>query len=350
MTTVIPAAPAVAPAVAAGTSGTVGQTTISVTDMIEHATRRCGVLPSTLSGEQQLAARQSLFMLCADLANRGLSLWCVGKQVLGMNANQSVINMPVGTVDLVNALYRTKTDLTGSAISGTGWQGLDVGSDQQVTNTAVQFTGDATVSLVLESSADLGMWAVQARTFPESQAVSAGQWLSFDADNSQPERYWRIRNTAGAMPAISILRFSNNPYEINMGTLNRDDFTAFPNKTFTQVGARTPVYWFDKQIIPRIWVWPASGDNSGQIVAWTHRQFQDVGAFSNNLEVPDRWKESIIWTLACRVAVELPKGVLPDGRIEYLEAKSAEHLTRAENGESDGSSFRLLPNIRGYTR
>lgn len=332
------------------TSGTVGTTVITVTDILEHAARRCAVLPSSLSGEQQLAARQSLYILCADLANRGLSLWCVAKQVLGLSANQEIVNLPVGTINLLDALYRTQTNLTGSTISGSGWSGLDLGTAAAVQNVAVRFTAQATVSLVLESSPDAVTWTQRAAAFPASQTVAAYAWASFDADNAQAYRYWRLRNTAGVMPTIDTITFSNSPYEINMGMLNRDDYTSFPNKSFTQAGARTPVYWFDKQINPRIWVWPASGDDTGQIVAWTHRQIQDVGAFSNTLEVPDRWLESIIWTLGCRIAVELPRGLLPDGRLEYLEQKSAEHLARAEDGESDGLPIRMLPNIRGYTR
>ena len=37
----------------ADTSGTVGQTIIDVTSMIEHAVRRCGVMASVITAEQQ---------------------------------------------------------------------------------------------------------------------------------------------------------------------------------------------------------------------------------------------------------------------------------------------------------
>lgn len=334
------------------TSGTVGQTVITVTDIIEHAARRCGVLPSTLSGETQLSARQSLYILTTDLANRGLSLWCVAKQVLGMNANQTIFNLPVGTVDCLDVLYRTKTDLTGQSISGTGWEGIDLGAGntERAYNVAVQFSAQATISPVLESSSDGVTWTQWAQSFPATQTVSANTWLSFDADNAQPAQYWRLRNTAGALPTTSDLVFSKDPYEINMAALNRDDYAMFPNKTFTEQGSRSLQYWFDKQIQPRLWIWPESPGSDDQIVVWTHRQIEDVGSFTDTLEVPARWLESIIFTLACRLAIELPKGMLPDGRLEYLEAKSAEHLLRAEDGESDGSPIRLVPQISGYTR
>ena len=135
-----------------------------------------------------------------------------------------------------------------------------------------------------------------------------------------------------------------------MAKLSNDDYVALPNKTFSvPVGSKSLQFWFDKQTAPRIWIWPASQGSVDQIVVWGQKHIQDVGALTNTLDVPQRWLESIILLLACRCAVELPTGELPPGRLEYLEAKSAEHLAQAEDGESDGAPIRLSPNIQGYT-
>ena len=64
------------------TSQTVGRTSVSVTSLVEHAFRRCGKLASTISGELQMSAKENLFFLLTDLANRGLSLFCQKKTVL----------------------------------------------------------------------------------------------------------------------------------------------------------------------------------------------------------------------------------------------------------------------------
>ena len=163
-------------------------------------------------------------------------------------------------------------------------------------------------------------------------------------------RYWRVRDTSGTLPTVGTLTFSTAPYEIPMAKLSNDDYAALPNKTFSvPSGSKSLQFWFDKQISPRLWIWPASQDSTDQIVVWSQRQIQDVGALTNTLDVPQRWLESIILLLACRCAVELPAGELPQGRLEYLEAKSAEHLAQAEDGESDGAPIRLSPNIAGYT-
>lgn len=333
------------------TSGTIGATVISATTIIEHAYRRCGKLASTISSELQLSARENLYFLLSDLANRGLSLWCLQKQVLGVNANQIQIPLQVGTVDVYTALYRTQTALTGSNISGAGWQGIDlgIGSEAAVYNAAITFTAATTPTLVLESSSDSVTWTNQSN-FPSGVSVAANTWICADAENSQAFQYWRVRDTSGTLPTVGELAFSYLPYEVNMSKLSNDDYAALPNKTFSvPVGSKSLQYWFDKQINPRLWIWPASQGDTDQIVVWAQKHIQDVGALTNTLDVPQRWLESIILLLACRCAVELPSGELPAGRLEYLEAKSAEHLAQAEDSESDGSPIRLTPNIGGYS-
>ena len=333
-------------------SGTVGQTTIDVTTVIEHAFRRCGKLASTVSGELQMSARENLFLLLTDLANRGLSLWCVQKTVLGVIPNQSTFALPVGTVDVLNALYRTKTDLTGTTISAAGWQGLDLGagSETAVVNAAIRCTGAASNTLVLEGSDDNFATYTQYATFPTTLTLPTAAWLTVDADNSGEHRYWRVRDTDGVLPTVATLTFSTEPVEVPMSKLSRDDYVSFPNKVFSvPAGSMSLQFWFDKQIAPRVSVWPQSQGSVDQIVVWTQRHIQDVGAYSNTLDVPQRWLESVILKLALRCALELPAGELPPGRYELLKGEAAESLVQAEDGESDGSPIRLSPNIRGYT-
>lgn len=337
----------------ATTSGTVGRTQISVNTLIEHAFRRCGKLASTISSELQISARENLFFILSDLANRGISLWCVQKTVLGVIPEQIVFDLPIGTVDSLYALYRTKTDLTGTVVSAAGWQGLNlgVGSEQAVYTASIMFSVD-TVNAVLyvESSDDGSAW-IERQTFAVQPSVPAGQWQCADLDNSAVAQYWRIRDASGTLPTVDQILFSIEPYEVPMAQLNRDDYASLPNKTFNVPnGSKSLQYWYDKQIRPRVWIWPSSQGDVDQLVFWLHHQIQDVGALTNLLDVPQRWYESIIFLLAARVALELPPGELPQGRYELLSGEAEKHLTQAEDGESDGSAYRLQPAIRGYTR
>src|ERR1035437_3808522 len=204
------------------TSGQIGQYQVDATAIIEHAFRRCGKLASTISAELQLSARENLFFLLSDLANRGLSLWCVQKYVLGVNANQNSYPLPIGVVDVNNALYRTKTDLTGSTISGSGWQGQDLTTATQVSTVSISFTTSNTVTLVLESSADNMAWKSEV-AFPTAQTIGAGLWLCADPDMPATARYWRVRDASGTLPTVSSLVFSTTPYEVPMAKMNGDE-------------------------------------------------------------------------------------------------------------------------------
>lgn len=334
------------------TSGTVGRTQVNTTDLIEHAFRRCGKLASTVSGELQQSARENLFFLLTDLANRGLSLFCQKKTVLQTVSDNVIYPLPVGTVDLLNALYRTQTALTGSVISGAGYSGLDLGAANTVTNVAIQFpTAQASITLVVEWSKDSGSTWTQAAAFPARQALAANVWFSQDVDNTTEAAYWRVRDTSGTLPTFTTLTLSNNPYEVPMSPLNRDDYVNLPNKQFTvPAGTQSLQYWFDKQNEPKMWIWPACGSDTNQIVVWTQSQIEDVGSLTDSIAVPQRWYESIIFLLACRCACEMLPSELPEGRLAYLSEMAEKHLIQAEDSENDGSSTRLVANIRGYTR
>lgn len=330
------------------TSGTVDQTSVEVATVLDHAFRRCGKLASTVSGELLKSARENLFLILTDLSNRGLTLFCVQKYVLGTAPGQTVFPLGTGTVDVLNLLYRTVTVLAGTVITGLGWQGVDLLTTQSVSTVGLKFTLDTTATLVYETSDDLLSWVPR---FTRTDTVAAGVWVYQDLDAAPQARYWRVRSSSGVLPALAVLEFSNAPYELPMTALNRDDYINLPNKTAQgSAGSKSLQYWFDKQIAPQLWVQPATQGTADQIVVWTQRYIQDVGALSNTLAVPSRWLESVILTLACRCALELPAGELPPGRFELLETKAAEHLARAEDGERDGAPIRLQPNIRGYTR
>ena len=316
----------------ATSSGTVGQTTVDVSTLVEHAFRRTGKLASTVSSELQLAAKENLFFLLSDLANRGLSLWCVQKHVLGVTANQIVYPLPVGTVDVNTALYRTKTDLTGTTISGTGWQGLDQAAAGSLVSTVRLTFGVATAAtLVVEYSTDNQVTWNYAATLNSGLAVAAGVPICADVDNAVVAEFWRVRDTSGTLAAVSSLTFSTSPQEVPMAPMSNDDYAALPNKTYT--GTKALQYWYDKQINPQLWVWPASQTSVDQIVVWTQSHIQDVGALTNAVNIPQRWHQAVIFMLSELCAGELPAGELPDGRLLWLQEKAQEHLTQAENGE-----------------
>jgi hypothetical protein len=84
------------------------------------------------------------------------------------------------------------------------------------------------------------------------------------------------------------------------------------------------------------------------MTVWYSRQIMDVGALTDELEVPQRWYEATIMMLAHRLSLELP--AVPDSRIMYLEKMANQFLYEAEEEERDKSPIYFAPNISVYTR
>jgi hypothetical protein len=354
-------------------SGTIGETVINVQTLIDHGARRCGKLAEELTSEQQLSARQSLYFLLSHLANKGINYWAINKKVFGLKADQYIYSMPLGCVDVLNVLYRTMDRPVGDYTSSAGGTvGLafdnDVDTYCQQTSTNgnisifygtdnpiyagsigilpfVSGGGSATWSITFEYSVDNITW----NTLDDlgEIVVTDNQWIWTDIDPGQSVMYYRVRAYNGTTLALREFYVGNNSREIQMSRLNRDDYTNLPNKNFT---ANQPYqFWFDRTIPqPTVYLWPTPSDPFIQMTVWYNRQIMDVGALTDELEIPQRWYEAVQFMLAHRMSLELPQ--VPPDRITYLEKMADKYLYEAEQEERDKSPIYFAPNISVYTR
>jgi len=355
------------------TSGTVGATVIDVQQLIDHGARRCGKLAEELTSEQQTSARESLFFLLSNLANLGINYWAIDKEVIGLQANKYIYSLPVGTVDVLNALYRTLNQPTGSYATSAGGVVANVYDNDVATfcqqtsadgNIQVNYGtgnpvyagsigilpyvaggGSSTLSYIYEYSTDGSTW----NTLYDagSTTITDNQWIWQDIDPGQSVSYYRVRAYNSTTLALREWYVGNNSTEITMARLNRDDYTNLPNKNFT---ANQPFqFWLDRTISqPTMYVWPTPSDPFVQMTVWYSRQIQDVGALQGQLEIPQRWYEAVVMMLAHRMSLELPQ--VANDRIAYLEKMADTYLMQAENEERDKSPIYLAPNISVYTR
>ena len=349
-------------------SGTVGQTVVNVQTLIDHAVRRCGKLAEEITSEQQITARESLFFLLSSLANKGINYWAISKKVFGLKADQYIYNLPVGGIDVLNVLYRTMNRPTGSysSSSGTAANAFDSNIDTICQQTAINgnisvnygtnnpiYAGSIGIlpgtsgsfDILLEYSVDGTTWVTLEDTGVTTWVNN--EWLWYDIDPGQSVQYYRMRETGGNTLAVREFYIGNNSREIQMARLNRDDYTNLPNKNFT---ANQPYqFWFDRTIPQAtIYLWPTPSDPFIQMTVWYSRQIMDVGALTDELEVPQRWYEATIMMLAHRLSLELP--AVPDARIMYLEKMANQFLYEAEEEERDKSPIYFAPNIGVYTR
>lgn len=350
------------------TSGTVGQTVITVQTLIDHGARRAGKLAEELTTEQVLSAKESLYYLLSNLANMGIHYWCIQKNIIGLVPDQYIYSLPVGTVDVLNSNYRTVTQNTtgGYSSSGnganafdgqytnicqltnnTGYIGINNGSGNNVYVATVGILPavSGSVTIQIQYSTDNTNWTTVYS--PGATTWAAGTWIYYDLDPSSSQPYWRILQTAGVNMGVYQVVFGSSPTEIPLARMNRDDYTNLPNKNFLN---NYPLqFWFDRVLPqPQMFLWPTPGIYSPQIVAWCSRQVQDVGNLSGSIEIPQRWYLAIQNGLAHQMSMELPG--IDTSRIQYLESQWEKYWSQAEQEERDKSPIYFAPNISHYTK
>jgi hypothetical protein len=358
-------------------SGTVGTTVIRVQDFIDEGARRAGKLAEELTSEQVVSAKRSLFFLLSNLINIGIQYWAINKEVIGLNPEQYIYELPLGANDALNVLYRQMQRPTYSANGGylysagsyqpanafdgdidtwttqaspDGYLGINYGLNNPVYIGSIGLmpyvaAGVEDWTIAYEWSNDNITW----NTLVDlgTVTVTDKQWIWTDIDIGQNCQYYRLKASNGTTLNVRELYFGNNSREVMMARLNRDDYTNLPNKNFT---ANQPYqFWFDRTIPrPKIYLWPTPDTPFVQMVVWYSRQIMDVGDLDGELEVPQRWYEAIVMMLAHRMSLSLPQ--VPMDRVQYLEAQAEKYLNIAEAEERDKSPIYLRPNISVYTK
>jgi hypothetical protein len=350
------------------TSGTVGQTVITVQNLIDSGARRAGKLAEELTDEQMLASKQSLYYILSNLVNIGIQYWCINKVIVGLIPDQQYYYLPVGTVDVLNANYRTLTAVNTGAYSSsgttlnafngvgnlicqltsnTGVIGINNGSGNPVMINTIgmlpAMSGSVTVNI--QYSQDNTTWTTLYS--PGATTWAAGTWIYYDLQPTVSAPYWRIQQTSGANMGFYQVVFGTMPLAINMARMNRDDYSSLPNRSFTAL--RPLQYWFNRTIPqPNMELWPVPNSIQPQLELWVSRQVQDVGALSGEIEIPQRWYLAVQNMLAHQMAMELPQ--VDPGRIQYCEQQADKYWAQAEAEERDKSPIYFAPNISYYTR
>lgn len=356
------------------TSGTVSQTTYPVQDIINQAVRLCKIPTPDITAENLLTAKQDLFLLLSSLANQGAPLWCIEKVILPMEPNQIELKTPIGTVDILNGNFRSMSRLIGAYTSSPGGianyafdsdyetaciqtgpdgylsvnfgSNLNVGTTSLVTTVGIMPFGDQTYDLEFQRSDDGITWTTVLS--PGETAYVDKKWVWYDIDSNLAAQYFRVRETGGGTLSIREFYVANTPLEVPLARMNRDDYTNLPNKTFSS--NRSLQYWFDRQRVqPVMYLWPTPNyaASFNQIVIWRQRQIQDVTNYTQEIDVPQRWLDAVVFSLAYRLALKLPN-VGADLSILKGEMREAMYYAQAE--ERDRSPVYFQANISPYTR
>jgi hypothetical protein len=353
-------------------SGTTQRTKINVAQLIEFAFRDSGKLAEEQTPELVNAARQALFYILQSLSNKGLNLWAIETLLLGAVQAQTVLPLPLDTVDVLEANWRyVQTPQVSVALPADnitayvpynnqslnlfatttisenyfGWGYQQAQIITQVGFNAYAPSGTATYNLVLETSDDGGVTWTTRTVLPEL-TLADKEWYYFQIDPSPQHVYYRLRETVASTFGVRAIVPSYVQQDIPMARLNRSTYFALPNKQFQS--QRSLQYWYNKGVEQELYLWPIPQDNFQCYQIVIEKELQDVGTLTDDIYAPNRWMNAIQCLLSHRVAMQVP-GVSPD-KITYLERISKEALVDAGNGEEDMAPIYFQPNISYYTR
>lgn len=349
------------------TSGTISTTVFNTQEVVDSAHRGCRLPAAVITGEMLAIARQQLYLLLSALANAGVPLWCQTKYILPMYINRFTVPCPTGTIDVLNANLRTLSRFDGTVTASGGTAALAFDGDLSTACTQVVAGGNIILELETEMAVTnfgilpnaTGAWNISLQysddgvtyttfqAYPTFAAVT-GEWQWFDFEGLTPHLFWRLLATAPTVLDVTELVWANNPSEIPVARVNKDDYFNLPNKQFA---GRPVQYWLDRQrSVQNMVLWPApnSAAQFQQITVLVHRHIMDVGTFQQEIEIPQRWYDAIIWQLAKKIALITPE-VKPE-QIELVKTEAKETLALAWMEERDDSPMYLQPNISIYTR
>lgn len=324
------------------TSGTVAQTVLDTAVVLEHAMRRCGIPASMQTPESVEIGKQNLYLLLLNLANRGINLWCVEKDLVGLSTGQATYTLPQGTLRLLNVIYSSATRVTGTDTVVADSVTTELTASTKVVRYGFKPTASVTAAFTLDYSADGITWTT-AKTH-SSQVWGAGNWYWFDLDPAPTATFWRISSATNF--TLTEFYLCSGIADLPMTQFNRDEYAQQVNKTFQQRPCTN--FYFDKLVEPTITIWPTPTNPYDQLSVWRHRFVQDVGTLTQQIEVPQQWMEAIIWQLAARLSYEVP-GVDASRRTEVIQA-SERFLMDAEMSESDNAPIYWYAGIGCYTR
>ena len=325
------------------TSGTIGVTSIDTDKLITHAVRRCGLSPSSITAETIEIAKENLYLILLSLANVGISLWLLEERLIGFVPNQVTYVLPDGTTDLHNVQVITPQFTSGDETIGVNSFTIELENETKIV--AFSFNIDSTIannSLDLEYSDDGLSWTTFNSYDISDLELDINHWFYLDP---------QITATFFRLTSVNNFTLNNFRLVVSVSSIpifpyNRDDYYSLSNRDFTS--SLPTNFYYEKYLNPQIKSWPIpnTADKFWSFVI--QRQIQDVGYMTQSVEVPERFKEYLIWELAKRLCYEIP-GIAAD-RVQSISNEAAMHAVAVNIGETDGTPTRIQMQIQPYTR
>lgn len=329
------------------TSGKYNFQVIEVELIIREAFERIGILGEFVEAQKLIAARTSINFLLLEWMNKSVNLWTLQTAYLPLVTNQGQYIFENIVGDVIQANLRTSTrqlngtprSNTGSTYDGEGGgiavyafdNNFDTACTQNVNDGNISYTYGADVyqtitfigvrtnvsgnyNLVVEYSNDNINWSTLNVDWSHPYAYSKGITRWADVITPVAATTYRIREIGGATLNIQEIYFNNNILDMPISSVSRYEYYTYPNK---KLQGRPTVYYLDSQINPIFNLWPVPSSQYNCIQYTYKKMMQDVGAFTNSLQIPQRFYQAMVWGLAYHMALKYNPQVAPMMQSEY---------------------------------
>ncbi|MGL5716276.1 MAG: hypothetical protein ACRCX2_24875 [Paraclostridium sp.] len=345
------------------TSGRYTFQVIEVEVIIREAFERIGILGEFVEAQKLLAARNSINFLLLEWMNKSVNLWTLQSTYLALTPNQGQYTLTDTISDVIQANLRTFTrQLNGTATASNGGIALNAfdgdpqtvcdagnngnisydygaGVTQQINFIGVQSSVTRNYTLLLEISVDNLNWNVL-HTIP-AQTFIDGVTVWIDVPIPVNARAYRIRETGGIQLSLRELYFNNNVLDMPISNVSRYEYYTYPNKNLQ---GRPSVFYFDRQITPVLNIWPVPTNQYNCMQYTFTKMMQDVGAFTNSLQIPSLFYPAMVWGVAYYMALKYAPQTASIMQSEY---EKAFNLAAAEDAET--TPLRISPDYsKGY--
>ena len=126
--------------------------------------------------------------------------------------------------------------------------------------------------------------------------------------------------------------------DFSISRISRSNYLAQPSKTTT---GRPSQYFFNRQILPEITLWPTPENSTDQLVYYFVKRMEDADALINTTELPFRFLPCAAAGMAYYVALKKA----PE-RVQLLKTLYEEEFQRAADEDEDRVSLKLQPDIQ----
>lgn len=341
-----------------------GQTTL-VEAFVKDAFELCGIMGSDITGLQSDSALLSLNFLLSNWANKGLNLFTEQKAMIQLNVGQPAYILNSYTIKVTEVTASNNKVLSGgTAFSSAGGEASNAFNGSPSASTAcIQLSPNGYISytypekttpsvyyvgiisnvsvnynLVFEYSFDGNVWinglTMGSIYYPIGQTI----WAVVNAPvNAMAVR---IRETGGAVLNIQQIYFSIPNRSRILTPISREEWISYPNK---QDQATPSSFYLDRQIIPRLNLWPTPDNSYPTLVFNQQTAIMDVNSLNQNIFIPQRFMNACRFSLAFEMALKFALD-----KADRLGMISQDAYASAAVEDEEKVPLRIQPNMYLY--